>query len=204
MKRLFDLVVATAALVLLLPVFAVVALGVLITMGRPVLFRQLRPGLYERPFHILKFRTMRPPAPGAKAADDGDRITPFGRFLRRTSLDELPELINVIKGEMSIVGPRPLRMEYLSCYTAEERHRHDVRPGITGLAQVSGRNNLDWDSKFALDLEYVRKQSLLFDLRIILKTIVAVLKREGVSHPGSETMPSLTSIRQGRDLSCEP
>jgi sugar transferase EpsL len=189
LKRLFDVAVATALLVLLSPVLAVVAAVVALAMGRPVLFRQHRPGLGGKTFTILKFRTM----VDASDADgnrlpDALRITRVGRFLRRRSLDELPELINVIRGDMSLVGPRPLLIEYLPRYSHEQARRHDVRPGITGWSQVNGRNALTWEEKLALDLWYVDHRSLRLDLRILRMTIGNVVKGEGIAHPGVATM----------------
>ena len=185
-KRAMDVVVSAVSFVLLAPVNAVIALVVRATMGPPVLFRQLRPGLHGRPFTILKFRTMRDVSEAA--TDDADRITPVGRFLRSTSLDELPELVNVLRGDMSLVGPRPLLMEYLDRYTPFQARRHEVRPGITGLAQVEGRNALSWEQRFALDVWYVDNHSLALDLRILARTILAVALRRGISHPGEATM----------------
>jgi lipopolysaccharide/colanic/teichoic acid biosynthesis glycosyltransferase len=191
-KRLTDVVGAAAALVLLSPVIAVVAVAVRVLHGRPVLFRQERPGLDGRPFTIAKFRTMRD-AYDANGVElpDADRLTRFGRVLRSTSLDELPELVNVLRGEMSLVGPRPLLMEYLDQYTAEERQRHLVRPGITGLAQISGRNATTWEERLALDVEYVRSWSLALDVRILWRTVRTVVSRSGISAEGHDTMPHL-------------
>jgi sugar transferase EpsL len=183
-----DVVGATALLVVLSPLLAVLALLVRLRMGRPVLFRQVRPGWHERPFVLLKFRTMRDERDGAgRLLSDEARLTRFGRLLRRTSLDELPELVNVVRGEMSLVGPRPLLMEYLPRYSAEQRRRHDVRPGITGWTQVNGRNALDWDEKLRLDVWYVDHRSLRMDLAILLRTLGKVVKGEGVTAPGSMT-----------------
>jgi lipopolysaccharide/colanic/teichoic acid biosynthesis glycosyltransferase len=188
-KRALDLAVSVAGLVLLAPLLAVIALAVLVSMGRPVFFRQVRPGRDGQPFTLWKFRTLRPPArPGAELADDSpDRQTPVGRFLRRTSLDELPELLNVARGQMSLVGPRPLLTEYLPLYTAQEARRHLVRPGITGLAQVSGRNDLPWDRRFALDVYYVDHQSLRLDLAILARTAARTVSGEGTANVGIYT-----------------
>jgi lipopolysaccharide/colanic/teichoic acid biosynthesis glycosyltransferase len=188
-KRALDVFVAGILLVVLSPLLALIAVALRIRLGRPVLFRQQRPGRGEQPFTILKFRTMddRRAATGVPLSDR-ERLTPFGRFLRRTSLDELPELSNVWRGDMSLVGPRPLLMEYLPLYSPEQRRRHDVRPGITGWAQVNGRNAVSWDDKFALDAWYVQHQSLWLDLKILGMTFVKVLKREGITGTGSETM----------------
>jgi lipopolysaccharide/colanic/teichoic acid biosynthesis glycosyltransferase len=188
-KRVFDVLGAGVALVLLSPVVAVIALLVWLQMGSPVLFRQERPGRYGRPFVMLKFRTMtnRRDASGALLPDDA-RLTRFGRFLRRTSLDELPELFNVLAGDMSLVGPRPLLVEYLPLYSPEQARRHEVRPGITGWTQVNGRNALTWDQKFALDVWYVDHRSLRLDLEILAKTASQVISGRGVSAPGHATM----------------
>lgn len=188
-KRALDLAVAIPAVIVLSPVMLAVAVAVRFAIGRPVLFRQTRPGLGERPFVLFKFRTMREDrdARGMPLPDE-NRLTRLGRFLRATSLDELPELINVLRGEMSIVGPRPLLLEYLPLYSGEQRRRHTVRPGITGWAQVNGRNALTWPQKFALDTYYVDHQSPALDLRILLLTLVRVGRREGISHHGHATM----------------
>lgn len=194
MKRTVDIVLATTGLIVLLPVMLLVAGAVLVTMGRPVLFGQLRPGRHAVLFRMYKFRTMREPPAGAAPDPDTDaqRLTPFGRWLRATSLDELPELWNVLRGDMSLVGPRPLLPEYLPLYTPQQARRHEVRPGITGLAQVSGRNAIDWPSRLALDVWYVDHQSLLLDARILASTVVRVLRRQGVSQPGRDTMERFT------------
>ncbi|HEV2080929.1 MAG TPA: sugar transferase [Brevundimonas sp.] len=181
-KRAFDVIVATCALVALSPVMAVLWVMVRARLGAPALFRQERPGLGGRPFLMIKFRTMRD-AVGADGAllPDEERLTPFGLWLRSTSLDELPELWNVIRGDMSLVGPRPLLMEYLPLYSPQEARRHEVRPGVTGWAQVNGRNAISWDEKFRLDLEYVDRRSFAMDFRILLLTVRKVLRSEGVS-----------------------
>lgn len=187
-KRLFDLAVAIPALALLLPLLGMVALLVAVKLGTPVLFRQVRPGLHGRPFTILKFRTMTDARDtDGRLLPDAERLTRFGRFLRSTSLDELPELLNVVRGDMSLVGPRPLLTEYLPLYSAEQARRHDVLPGLTGWAQVNGRNAASWPRKFALDVWYVDHQSLFLDLRILARTIGTVLKREGINQPGRAT-----------------
>jgi lipopolysaccharide/colanic/teichoic acid biosynthesis glycosyltransferase len=188
-KRALDLALAIPALVVSLPVQAVIAAGVRHQLGSPVLFRQTRPGLRGRPFVMQKFRTMRDVDPAAGLVTDDDRITPFGAFLRSTSLDELPTLWSIVRGDMSIVGPRPLLMQYLPLYNAEQARRHEVRPGLTGLAQVSGRNAISWDDRFRLDVEYVETASLLTDLRIIARTVGKVLRRDGISAEGTTTMP---------------
>jgi sugar transferase EpsL len=187
MKRLMDVVVATMLLVLLSPILAVVAIATGATMGLPFLFRQTRPGLGGAPFTLVKFRTMTAPASGALS--DERRLTAVGSFLRRWSLDELPELWNVLRGDMSLVGPRPLLMEYLGRYNARQARRHEVKPGITGWAQVNGRNSLTWEEKFDLDVWYVDHQSFWLDLKILARTAGQVLTRRGISHAGSATMP---------------
>jgi len=189
MKRLFDIAASAVAIVLLSPVLIALAAAIRWKLGSPVLFRQQRPGLGGRPFWLLKFRTMT----DARGTDgvllpDSERLTRFGRFLRATSLDELPELFNVLKGDMSLVGPRPLLMQYLERYTPEQARRHEVRPGITGWAQVNGRNAITWEEKFKLDVWYVDNQSLWLDIKIIAMTIWKILKREGISQPGQATM----------------
>lgn len=187
-KRLVDILVSAVVLVITAPVAAAVALAVRWKLGTPVLFRQQRPGLGGVPFVLIKFRTMRILGPGDSVANDADRITPFGLWLRSTSLDELPTLWNVLRGDMSLVGPRPLLMEYLGRYSPAQMRRHDVRPGITGLAQVRGRNELSWEEKFAADAEYVNDLGPVLDVRILLTTLVRVLRREGVSAPGDAHM----------------
>lgn len=196
MKRLFDILVSGIGLVLLSPLLLAVALLVRAKLGSPVLFRHRRPGLHGRLFTMLKFRTMTD-AVGSDGAllPDAERLTPFGRFLRRTSLDELPELWNVLIGDMSLVGPRPLLIEYLPLYTPEQARRHDVRPGLTGWAQVNGRNALSWDEKFALDLWYVDHQSFALDLKILWRTIFKVFARQGISAEGEATMPRFEGSR---------
>lgn len=183
-KRGFDIVVSAAGLIVTLPIQLLTAGAVLAADGGPVLFRQVRPGRHGRPFQLVKFRTMQPPERGAT---DAERLTRLGRILRATSLDELPTLWNVLKGEMSLVGPRPLLMEYLSLYSSEQARRHEVRPGITGLAQVAGRNELPWEKRFALDVEYVDNRSVMLDARILRKTITTVLGRRGITEPGQAT-----------------
>lgn len=183
-KRLSDIVGASLALVALAPVLAVVAVLVAARLGRPVLFRQPRPGLHGKTFTIVKFRTMLEPDPAAGLVSDNDRLTPIGSFLRSTSLDELPSLWNILRGDMSFVGPRPTLCRYLDLYTAEEARRHDVLPGLTGLAQVRGRNALPWPERLRSDVEYVDTVTLSLDLRILLRTVVVVLRREGIAAPG--------------------
>lgn len=189
MKRLFDTVFTLAVLVFVSPVLFIAALVVLKELGRPVLFKQRRPGLNGQPFTILKFRTMTDAKDSAGLLlSDAERMVPVGKFLRKTSLDELPTLWNVLKGDMSIVGPRPLLMQYLSRYSSEQMRRHEVKPGITGWAQVNGRNAISWEEKFKLDVWYVDNQSLWLDLKIIGFTVLKVLKREGISAAGEATM----------------
>ncbi len=187
-KRLLDLVITIPALCLLSPVFVLIALLVRLRLGPPVFLRQQRPGLNGEPFTLFKFRTMTD-ARNVQGSllPDADRLTPLGRFLRNASLDELPELFNVLRGEMSLVGPRPLLMQYLDRYTPEQMRRHAVKPGITGWAQVNGRNTLTWEQKFELDVWYVEHQSLLLDLKIIALTVWKTVKREGINEPGQAT-----------------
>lgn len=185
-KRTLDVAVSGIGLVVSAPIQLATAGLVLASMGRPVLFRQARPGRNGVVFELVKFRTMR--HPDATHVTDAERLTKVGRFLRSTSLDELPTLWNVLKGDMSLVGPRPLLVEYLERYSPEQARRHEVRPGVTGLAQVSGRNALDWDEKLSLDVEYVDHRSLALDLRILLRTVAAVLRRAGISQEGQATM----------------
>jgi lipopolysaccharide/colanic/teichoic acid biosynthesis glycosyltransferase len=186
-KRLFDMAVAAVLLVLLAPLVALVAALVALRLGRPVLFRQIRPGRHGRPFLMVKFRTMRIDDSAVGPSGDEQRLTPFGHLLRSTSLDELPSLWNVLKGDMSLVGPRPLLTEYLDRYSPEQARRHEVRPGITGLAQVRGRNAVSWEEKFAYDTWYVDNRSFRLDLRILLATVATVLTRRGVAAPGTRT-----------------
>jgi sugar transferase EpsL len=189
-KRVLDVVLSLAALVILSPVMLVLFGLVALDVGRPLLFRQERPGLHAAPFVMLKFRTMRDPLPDEDpSATDATRLTRLGRLLRRSSLDELPELWNVATGDMSLVGPRPLLPEYLAYYSSEQSERHDVRPGVTGWAQVNGRNAISWDEKLELDRWYVSHRSLLLDLRILFMTVGTVLTRRGVCGEGSETAP---------------
>lgn len=188
MKRLLDLALAVPAFLLLSPLMLAIALAVRLCLGPGVLFRQQRPGLDGRPFTIFKFRTMRAAADAAgRPLPDAERLTRLGRFLRQASLDELPELLNVIRGDMSLVGPRPLLMQYLGRYTQRQARRHEVHPGITGWAQVHGRNDISWEEKFELDVWYVDNRSLRLDLKILLLTVWKVLRREGISQPGQAT-----------------
>lgn len=188
-KRLFDIVVSLTALVLLSPVLLIVFIQVRRKLGSPVFFRQIRPGLRGKPFEMIKFRTMRDAIDAnGKPLPDSERLTGFGRMLRSTSLDELPELWNVLKGEMSLVGPRPLLMEYLHLYDKRQASRHDVKPGITGWAQVNGRNAISWEQKFEYDAWYVEHQSLWLDIKILWLTVKKVIIRDGISAEGSATM----------------
>ena len=192
-KRILDVAIASTALVILSPVYALVAYKVKKNLGSPVLFRQVRPGLHGKPFEMIKFRTMKDAVDAhGNPLPDSERLTPFGQMLRSTSLDELPELWNVIKGDMSIVGPRPLLMEYLPLYNAEQAKRHNARPGMTGHAQVNGRNAISWEEKFRLDTWYVEHQSLWLDFKIILKTVKKVLAKDDINAEGEATMSKFT------------
>lgn len=190
LKRTFDFITALVALIVISPLVVLLALLVRLFLGAPILFSQIRPGLHGQAFTVYKFRTMtdEKDASGALLPDDV-RLTPFGLFLRRSSLDELPQLFNVLKGDVSLVGPRPLLMEYLPLYTPEQAKRHLVRPGITGWAQVNGRNAISWERKFELDVWYVDNQSFLLDMKILFLTVKKVLIKEGISAQGMETMP---------------
>jgi lipopolysaccharide/colanic/teichoic acid biosynthesis glycosyltransferase len=194
-KRVLDVTVACAALIVSLPLQTVVAVLVRRKLGSPVLFRQERPGKGERIFTLIKFRTMLEPNLASGLVTDEERMTSFGAFLRSSSLDELPTLWNVVKGDMSLVGPRPLLIRYLDRYTPAQRRRHEVRPGITGLAQVSGRNAIAWEQKFAKDVEYVDRRSLRLDSRIALRTFDRVLRRDGISDANG---PTMTEFMGGR------
>lgn len=188
-ERLFDLILGIPALILISPVLGMIALLIRIKLGAPIFFRQQRPGLFGNPFTCYKFRTMADLRnPQGDLVPDAERLTAFGHFLRSTSLDELPELFNVLKGDMSLVGPRPLLPQYLDRYTSEQARRHEVKPGITGWAQVNGRNALTWEEKFKLDVWYVDNQSFWLDLKIISLTVWKILKREGINQPGQATM----------------
>ncbi len=192
-KRIFDFIVAWSLLLFCLPIFFLIAVLIVLRIGSPVFFRQTRPGLDGKPFELIKFRTMLDAVDkGGNLLPDDQRMTPFGQMLRSTSLDELPELWNVLKGDMSLVGPRPLLMEYLPLYNIEQKRRHEVRPGITGWAQVNGRNSLSWDERFKLDVWYVDNHSLRLDLKILFLTIKKVLKRDGISAEGEVTMSKFT------------
>lgn len=196
MKRLIDLFVALFGLLFLWPILIITACLVRIKLGAPVFFRQLRPGLYAKPFYVYKFRTMTDQrAANGQPLSDELRLTPFGRTLRRLSLDELPQLLNVIKGDLSLVGPRPLLMQYLPLYSSEQARRHEVRPGITGWAQVNGRNAISWEEKFKLDVWYVDNRSFWLDVKIIWMTFVKVFKRQGISQEGQATMEAFRGSR---------
>jgi len=196
-KRLLDVIVAAAALLLLSPLMALIGILVRFDLGSPILFRQLRPGRDAKAFRMIKFRTMRDAQDAAgHPLSDAERLTRFGRFLRATSLDELPELWNVLKGDMSLVGPRPLLMEYLPRYSIEQLRRHELRPGITGWAQVNGRNALSWPEKLALDVWYVDHQTFWLDLKILMLTVLKVVARDGISAAGEATMPKF----QGNEI----
>ena len=204
-KRLLDLIFGVLALALSMPVLAIVAVLVRLKLGTPVLFRQMRPGHHGRPFKMYKFRTMTDARDvNGELLPDEQRITPFGLALRRTSLDELPELINVLKGNMSFVGPRPLLMQYLDRYTEEQNRRHEVLPGITGLAQVSGRNTLSWEHKFDLDVWYVDHLSAWLDLKILALTVLAVLGGRGVSAPSYVSAPEFMGTTKPAGDPAEP
>ncbi|MCE5191377.1 MAG: sugar transferase [Actinomycetia bacterium] len=198
MKRTIDITAALLGIVLLSPLMLVVGLVVLFTMGKPVLFVQERAGWHGRTFRLYKFRTMTIDRDASgELLPDADRLTRAGAVIRRTSLDELPQLINVLRGEMSIVGPRPLLPEYLPLYTERQARRHDVRPGITGLSQVAGRNALSWEDRLSLDVEYVERRSLWLDASIVLQTVAVVSQQSDVAHPGSATMPKFSGSKNG-------
>lgn len=200
-KRIVDIASSVVCLLILWPLLLMISLWVRIKLGSSLLFRQQRPGLDGKPFKLLKFRTMTDgwDAQGC-LLPDAERLTPFGRFLRSSSLDELPELFNVLKGDMSLVGPRPLLMEYLDRYTPEQARRHEVRPGITGWAQVNGRNALSWEEKFKLDVWYVDHQSLALDMKIIWMTLYQVVRRKGISAEGHATMPKFMGGKTGKEI----
>lgn len=187
-KRTLDVVASAAGLIILSPVIAAVMAVLLISSGRPVIFCQVRPGMEGRPFRAYKFRTMRPASEDAEPQPDAARLTAFGKFLRSTSIDELPGLLNVLRGDMSLVGPRPLLMEYLPLYDARQVQRHLVKPGLTGWAQVNGRNTISWERRFELDLWYIENRSIALDLRILLLTLKKVVAREGITQEGHATM----------------
>ena len=197
LKRLFDIIIASTALILLAPLYAFVAYKVKKNLGSPVLFRQVRPGLHGKPFEMIKFRSMKDAVDAnGQPLPDSERLTAFGKMLRSTSLDEMPELWNVIKGDMSIVGPRPLLTEYLPLYNEEQAKRHNVRPGMTGHAQVNGRNAIGWEEKFKLDTWYVEHQSILLDFKIMFKTVHKVLAKDDISAEGEATMTRFTGTEK--------
>ncbi len=195
-KRLLDIIIAGTALIILSPLYAFVAYKVKKNLGSPVLFRQVRPGLHGEPFEMIKFRTMKDAVEAnGNPLPDSERLTPFGKMLRATSLDEMPELWNVIKGDMSVVGPRPLLMEYLPLYNAEQAKRHNVRPGMTGHAQVNGRNAISWEEKFKLDTWYVENHSTWLDFKIMFKTVHKVIAKDDISEAGEATMSKFTGTK---------
>ncbi|MDF1644242.1 MAG: sugar transferase [Pseudomonadales bacterium] len=198
MKRLFDIFISVLVLAVFSPLMVVIAACIAWNMGMPISFQQVRPGIYGSPFSMRKFRTMLDAYDNeGKALPDAERLTPLGNFLRKSSLDELPELWNVLKGDMSLVGPRPLLMEYLPLYSSAQLKRHNVKPGITGWAQVNGRNAISWEQKFELDVWYVENQSFWLDVKILFKTLFKVMKREGISHDGEATMPRFRGNLKG-------
>lgn len=198
-KRLLDIILSLFAIIISSPLFIIIGILVLIFLGRPAIFKQKRPGKNEKIFTLYKFRTMT-----SKKDKDGNllpdeqRLTKFGKFLRKTSLDEIPEFINILKGDMSFIGPRPLLVEYLQYYTEEEHHRHDVRPGLTGLAQVNGRNLLNWNDRFKKDIEYIDNLTFKMDIKIIFKTIKVVLSKKGINDNNGEIMKKLNEERKWR------
>lgn len=199
-KRVFDIVFSVLLIILILPILLVLWCLVRFCLGTPVLFRQVRPGMNGQPFEMVKFRTMTNDCDhDGRLLPDAERISALGGFLRSTSLDELPELWNVLKGEMSLVGPRPLLMEYLPLYSLRQAKRHDVRPGVTGWAQINGRNALDWNSKFELDVWYVENRTILLDIKILCLTVWKVIRRDGISHGDEATMPRFEGSSGGRD-----
>lgn len=198
-KRILDFILSLIALIVLSPVLLVVAILVRIKLGSPIIFKQQRPGKDEKIFTLYKFRTMTDKKDeNGNLLSDSERLTKFGKVLRSTSLDELPELVNILKGDMSIVGPRPLLVEYLPLYSEEQKHRHDVRPGLTGLAQVSGRNSLSWEEKFNDDLQYIKHITFFEDMKIIFMTVTKVFKREGIAQEGNATMEKFTGNKENK------
>lgn len=198
-KRIFDIILSLLAIIILSPLLIIISILVLIFMGRPIFFKQPRPGKNEKIFNMYKFRTMtNKKDKDGNLLPDNQRLNKFGKFLRSTSLDELPEIFLILSGKMSFVGPRPLVIQYLPYYTAEEHHRHDVRPGLTGWAQVNGRNNLNWDDRFKLDVEYVNNLTFMMDIKVIFKTVSIVFKREGITDGKTETMTFLDEERKGK------
>ena len=202
MKRIFDVAVSFSALALLSPLLLFLAFLVKWRLGSPVLFRQVRPGRWGNPFEMVKFRSMTDDRDAeGELLPDRERLPAFGRFLRASSLDELPGLLNVLRGDMSLVGPRPLLMEYLPLYDAVEKRRHEIRPGLTGWAQINGRNSLSWDEKFALDVWYVDNRSFWLDIKVLFLTLLKVLNRDGISAHGEATMLPLTAVRSSEEKS---
>jgi sugar transferase EpsL len=200
LKRSFDFIIALALLIGLSPLLALLALAVRWKLGRPVLFAQTRPGLHGAPFEFYKFRTMSEALDAAgELLPDAARLTPFGELMRKSSLDELPQLVNVVKGDMSLVGPRPLLMEYLPLYSERQARRHEVQPGITGWAQVNGRNALAWEERFELDLWYVEHRSFWLDLKILAMTVGRMLRPQGIAQPGHATMTKFTGSQRGKE-----
>ena len=201
LKRLMDIVGSFIGILMLSPLLLFISFLIMITMGRPIFFKQIRPGLHAKPFVLYKFRTMLDlKDKNGTFLPDEKRLTRYGKFLRKTSLDELPELWNVLKGDMSLVGPRPLLMDYLERYTPEQARRHEVKPGITGWAQINGRNTISWEEKFKLDVWYVDNWNILLDIKIICLTILKVLKGEGISAEGHATMPEFKGYKIYRDI----
>ncbi|MGX1982298.1 sugar transferase EpsL [Thermolongibacillus altinsuensis] len=199
MKRLFDFICALLGIIILSPIILVTAVLVRIKLGSPVIFKQQRPGLHGKPFYLYKFRTMTDERDeNGELLPDHMRLTPFGQFLRKFSLDELPQLFNVLKGDLSLVGPRPLLMEYLELYTPEQARRHEVKPGITGWAQVNGRNAISWEEKFKLDVWYVDNRSFWLDLKILFLTVIKVFKSEGINQAGHVTMEKFTGTKNAQ------
>ena len=196
-KRTLDLILSLMALIVLMPLMIIIGILVRINLGSPIIFKQKRPGKNEKIFTLYKFRTMTDKRDiDGNLLPDEYRLTKFGKFLRSTSLDELPELINIIKGDMAIVGPRPLLVEYLPYYTEEEKHRHDVRPGLTGLAQVNGRNSIEWEKKFEEDIKYINKITFIQDTKIVLKTFIKVFKKDGINQEGNATMGKFEGTKE--------
>lgn len=201
LKRCIDIVGAIVALIVFSPIMLVAALMIRFTMGSPIMFRQVRPGLHKKPFSIMKFRTMRDAVDRhGKPLSDEERLTKFGLFMRSWSIDELPQFVNILKGEMSFIGPRPLLFEFFPYYTPTEMRRHEMRPGVTGWAQVNGRNNLDWDKRLEMDVWYVDHANLLLDIKIILRTVRIVLCREGITTEGYATFLRLDDARRGKEI----
>ena len=196
-KRILDLILSLMALILLMPLMIIIGILVRINLGSPIIFKQKRPGKNEKIFTLYKFRTMTDKRDiDGNLLPDEYRLTKFGKFLRSTSLDELPELINIIKGDMAIVGPRPLLVEYLDLYNEEQKHRHDVRPGLTGLAQINGRNSIEWEKKFEEDIKYINKITFIQDTKIVLKTFIKVFKKDGINQEGNATMGKFEGTKE--------